>query len=169
MSDILNIILIALFGTLAVVYFYRYFKNRGRIMIQDQQWSYIRILFLTLGVLSIVTLISQHNSMTFLDYCRVICMIVAVSGYMVVRDGVGETGMVAMGKFYPWHMVRAYDYKDAKNVVEVYFTVESTKKDKPDDYTTKELDFSKADRDILMRFLEINLGRKYTRMKKKTQ
>ena len=169
MSDILNYILIAVFGSLGIIYFVRYFKNHGRIMIQDQQWSYIRIMFLVLGVLAIMTLVTQHDEMTFLDYVRVICMIVAVSAYMIVRDGVGETGMVSAGKFYPWSEVRAYDYSEQKNVIEVYFTVESQKKDNPDDYTTKELDFAKTDKDILLRFLEINLGRKYTRMKKKSR
>ena len=60
-------------------------------------------------------------------------------------------------------------YKELKNVVEVYFTVDSTNEKKPDEYTTKVLDFSNESKDILMRFLEINLGRKYTRMKKKTK
>ncbi|HAW12837.1 MAG TPA: hypothetical protein DCW34_03960, partial [Erysipelotrichaceae bacterium] len=71
------------------------------------------------------------------------------------------------GKFYPWEIVRAYDYEERKNVIAVYFTIESQNEKKPDEYVTKELDFSKEDQETLMKFLKLNLGRKYTRMKKK--
>ncbi len=168
MSDTMNIILIVSFSILSVLMLFRWFKNRGRVMIQDQQWSYIRILFLIVGLLSILSFVTVPNN-SFLDYARLTVMVVAVSAYMIVRDGVGEEGLVSGGKFYPWEIVRAYDYKELKNVVEVYFTVDSTNEKKPDEYTTKVLDFSNESKDILMRFLEINLGRKYTRMKKKTK
>ncbi|MBR4164322.1 MAG: hypothetical protein IKR11_12430 [Solobacterium sp.] len=167
MSDTMNIILIASFSVLSVIMLVRWFLNRGKVMIQDQQWSYIRILFLIVGLLSILSFVTSNNS--FLDYVRLTVMVIAVSAYMIVRDGVGEDGLVSGGKFYPWEIVRAYDYKELKNVVEVYFTVDSTNEKKPDEYTTKVLDFSNESKDILMRFLEINLGRKYTRMKKKTK
>ena len=167
MSDTMNIILIASFSVLSVIMLVRWFLNRGKVMIQDQQWSYIRIMFLVVGLLSILSFIASNNSI--LDYVRLTVMVVAVSAYMIVRDGVGEDGLVSGGKFYPWEIVRAYDYKELKNVVEVYFTVDSTNEKKPDEYTTKVLDFSNESKDILMRFLEINLGRKYTRMKKKTK
>lgn len=168
MSDVMNIILIVVFGTLAVVMFTRYFKNHRRIMIQDQQWSYIRIMFLVVGVLSIISLLSMQGG-TFLDYVRIVVMIISVSAYMVVRDGVGEDGMMSGGKFYPWEEVRAYDYRIDKNVVAVYFMIEPKNEKKKDEYTTKELDFAIGDKDVLLKFLDLNLGRKYTRMKKKTK
>ena len=97
-----------------------------------------------------------------------ICMtVIAVTAYMVVRDGVGEEGLLSAGKFYPWNIVRSYDFEERKNVIAVYFTVESQNEKKPDEYVTKELDFSKEDQETLMKFLKLNLGRKYTRMKKK--
>ena len=88
---------------------------------------------------------------------------------MIVRDGVGEDGMLSGGKFYPWDQVMAYDYRVEKNIVAVYFMIESTDEKKKDEYTTKELDFSISDKDVLLKFLELNLGRKYTRMKKKAK
>lgn len=168
MSDIVNIILIVVFGTLAVVMFTRYFKNHRRIMIEDQQWSYIRIMFLVVGVLSIISLLSMKGG-SILDYIRIVIMIISVSAYMIVRDGVGEDGMLSGGKFYPWDQVMAYDYRVEKNIVAVYFMIESTDEKKKDEYTTKELDFSINDKDVLLKFLELNLGRKYTRMKKKAK
>jgi len=101
------------------------------------------------------------------DYFRIAATLLAVTAYLAVHDGVGEEGMVSGGKFFPWSEVRSYDYQEQKNHVAVYFTVESQDEKKPDDYTTKELDFSNQDKEVLMKFLKLNLGRKYTRMKKK--
>ena len=166
MSDILNIALIVVMSILAVIMFYRFFKIRGRVMIKDQQWSYVRILFLFLGVMSIMSFVTAREVLTMLDFARIIITVFAVSGYMLVRDGVGETGVTAGGKFYPWSEVRGWDYHDAKRVVEMYFMIESQNDKKPDNYTTKELDFSQEDREYLMRFMELNCSRKYMRMKK---
>jgi hypothetical protein len=169
MSDILNIVIGVVFIGLSIPLFIRWRKLSGKVIIADQQWSTMRILFLAIGVLSIITMITQGASMSMFDIFRLTGTIIAVSIYMVVRDGVGEEGMVAGGKLYPWSEVRAYDFEQRKNVVAVYFTVESQNDNKPDDYRTKELDFSNEDEDLLMEFLENNLGRKYTRMKKKTK
>lgn len=168
MSDIMNYILIGTFSVLSVLMLIRYFKNKDKVFIQDQQWSYIRILFLVIGILSILSFVTLKDQ-TILDYIRLTVMVVAVTAYMIVRDGIGETGIVVGGKFYPWNIVRAYDYKDLDKVTEVYFTVESTDEKKPDQYSTKVLDFSKEDREVLLKFLELNHYRKYTRMKKKTK
>ncbi|MCR5795820.1 MAG: hypothetical protein K6G61_10810 [Solobacterium sp.] len=166
MNDYVNIVLIVGFGILSVLMFYRYFKNGSKVMIKDQQWSYIRILFLVIGVLSVISLVSSANN-SVLDYFRIGVMIVAVTSYMLMRDGVGEEGMVAGGRFYSWDIVRAYDWQEKKSTVAVFFTLDDPTDKKPDGYTTKELDFAKDDKDVLLEFLKLNLGRKYTRMKKK--
>ncbi len=165
-TDIINIVIGVVFIGLSIPLFFRWRKLSGKVIITDQQWSTMRILFLAIGVLSVISLITQGANMTFFDIFRLTGTIIAVSIYMVVRDGVGEEGLVSGGKIYPWNEVRAYDYERRKNVVAVYFTVESQNEKKPDDYRSKELDFSIEDEELLKKFLENNLGRKYTRMKK---
>lgn len=168
-ADIINIVISIVFFALSIPLFFRWRKLRDKVIIADQQWSTTRIIFLALGVLSFLSLLMQGSSMSMFDIVRLTATVVAVSIYMVVRDGVGEEGLVASGKLIPWSEVRAYDYEQRKNVVAVYFTVESQKEDKPDDYRSKELDFANEDKEILMKFLQTNLGRKYTRMKKNSK
>lgn len=165
-SDIINIVIGTAFIVISIPLLIRWRKIGSKVLIQDQQWSTLRILLLVVGVLSILSLILQYSNMSYFDIYRLTGTVVAVSVYMLVRDGVGEEGLVSAGKLYPWSEVRAYDYEVRKNVVAVYFTIESQNDKKPDDYRSKELDFSKEDEDQLKRFLENNLGRKYTRMKK---
>lgn len=165
-SDYINIAIGVIFIGVSIPLFFRWRRLTGKVIITDQQWSTMRILFLVVGVLSVITMVTQGSSMTIFDIFRLTGTIIAVSIYMVVRDGVGEEGLVAGGKLIPWSEVRAYDYEVRKNVVAIYFTVESQNEKKPDDYRSKELDFALEDRDLLMKFLETNLGRKYTRMKK---
>lgn len=124
-------------------------------------------MFLVIGVMSFVSFLLTNQNTTLWDYLRICMTVIAVTAYMVVRDGVGEEGLLSAGKFYPWNIVRSYDFEERKNVIAVYFTVESQNEKKPDEYVTKELDFSKEDQETLMKFLKLNLGRKYTRMKKK--
>ena len=164
---ILNIAISVIFAVLSVVMLIRWNKWKGKVIIQDQQWSTVRIMFLVIGVMSFVSFLLTNQNTTLWDYLRICMTVIAVTAYMVVRDGVGEEGLLSAGKFYPWNIVRSYDFEDRKNVIAVYFTVESQNEKKPDEYVTKELDFSKEDQETLMKFLKLNLGRKYTRMKKK--
>ena len=168
-TDIINIVISVIFVGLSIPLFIRWRKLTGKVIISDQQWSTMRILFLVIGVLSVISMITQASSMSIFDILRLTATIIAVSIYMVVRDGVGEEGLVSGGKLYPWSDVRAYDYERRKNVIAVYFTVESQNEKKPDDYRSKELDFSVEDEELLKKFLENNLGRKYTRMKKNSK
>lgn len=165
-ADYINIAIGVAFIGVSIPLFFRWRRLSGKVIIADQQWSTMRIMFLVIGVLSLISLVSQGASMTMFDLFRLSGTVIAVSIYMVVRDGVGEEGLVAGGKLIPWKEVRAYDYEERKNVVAIYFTVESQNDKKPDDYRSKELDFNKEDQDLLKKFLETNLGRKYTRMKK---
>ncbi|MGM9941498.1 MAG: DUF5673 domain-containing protein [Bulleidia sp.] len=167
LNMILNIAISVIFLVLSVIMFFRWNKHKGKVLIQDQQWSTVRIIFLAVGVLSFVSFLTTGSNSTLWDYLRICLTIVAVTVYMMIRDGVGEEGLLSGGKFYPWNVVRSWDYEERKNVIAVYFTVESQNEKKPDEYVTKELDFSKEDKDSLLKFLELNLSRKYTRMKKK--
>lgn len=168
-TDIINIVIGTVFIAVSIPLFIRWRKINKKVIIQDQQWSTMRILFLVVGVLSILSLLLDGANMTYFDVYRLTGTVFAVSIYMLVRDGVGEEGLVSGGKLYPWSEVRAYDYETRKNVIAVYFTIESQNESKPDDYRSKELDFSKQDEEQLKKFLEMNLGRKYTRMKKNSK
>lgn len=167
--DILNVVIGTAFIGISIPLLLRWRKINKNVIIQDQQWSTMRILLLIVGVLSILSLIFQYQSLSYFDIYRLTGTVVAVSVYMLVRDGVGEEGLVSGGKLYPWSEVRAYDYEKRKNVVAVYFTIESQNEKSPDDYRSKELDFSIQDESQLKRFLQNNLGRKYTRMKKNSK
>ena len=167
-KDIFNIVIGVLFVIVGIVMLLRWTRVHKYIMIKDQQWGYLRIFVLFIGLLSIATLLMNAANNTTSDYFRIGATLVAVTAFLAVHDGVGEDGMVSAGKFYPWNEVRAYDYRENKNHVAVYFMVESRNEKKPDDYTTKELDFSNQDKEVLLKFLKLNLGRKYTRMKRKT-
>ena len=168
LNMILNVAISVIFVVLSVIMLFRWNKWRGKVIIQDQQWSTVRILFLAIGVMSFISFLTTNQNTTYWDYIRIVMTIIAVTAYMTVRDGVGEEGLLSAGKFYPWNIVRSYDYEERKKVIAVYFTVESQNEKKPDEYVTKELDFSVEDKDTLMKFLKLNLGRKYTRMKKKS-
>ncbi len=167
MNIYLNIIISVTFTVFGIVMLIRWARIHKYIMIQDQQWGYLRIMVLILGLLSMVSLFAGGTINTTWDYVRIAATLLAVTAFMAVHDGVGEDGLVSAGKFYPWNEVRAYDYRENKNHVAVYFMVESRNEKKPDDYTTKELDFSNQDKEVLLKFLKLNLGRKYTRMKRK--
>ena len=167
LTNILNIVIGTVFILISIPLFIRWRRISGKVIITDQQWSTMRILFLVVGVLSVLSLILEGAKMSLFDIYRLTGTVIAVSIYMVVRDGVGEEGLVSGGKLIPWSEVRAYDYEVRKNVVAVFFTVESQNEKNPDDYRSKELDFARTDEDVLKKFLETNLKRKYTRMKKK--
>lgn len=166
MNDYLNIAITAVFAVLSVIMMTRWAKFHNKIIIQDQQWSTMRMVLLAFGLLTVFSLFANPSNSIY-DYCRIVATIIAVTAYMACRDGVGEEGLVAGSKFFPWSEVKAWDHEDRKKVVAVYFQVNSQNEKKPDAYTTKELDFSLTDKYNLMKFLNLNLSRKYTRMKKK--
>lgn len=166
MNDYLNIVISIMFLVLTGIMGFRWYRLRGKVLIKDQQWSTIRMVFLAIGILSFFTFIANADN-TLFDYFRIGATIAAVTTYMVCRDGIGEDGLISAGKLYPWNEVMAWDYEERKNVVAVYFQVDSQNPKKPDNYTTKELDFAAEDKEVLKKFMNMNLSRKYTRMKKK--
>ena len=167
MNDYLNITITIVFAILAVMMLVRWSKLRGKVMIQDQQWSTLRMVFLAFGILSFFTLFVNQSTNTLYDYLRIGATLAAVTAYMSCRDGVGGEGMISAGKLYPWTEVKAWDYEERAKVLAFYFQIDSQNEKKPDNYTTKELDFAKDDKEAIMKFMNLNLSRKYTRMKRK--
>lgn len=169
MSDTFNIIVGVLFVIVGIVMLVRWVRVHKYIMIKDQQWGYLRIFILFIGLMSIATLLMNMATNTLTDYFRIGATMVAVTAFLAVHDGIGEQGIVSTGKFYPWSQVRSWDLKEEKNYTAVYFTIDSQDEKKPDEYTTKELDFANEDKEYLKKFLNMNVGRKFTRMKKKSR
>ncbi len=172
MSDTLNYILGTVFIGIGIFMIVQWIRYRKKIIIQDQQWGYLRIAFLVLGLatfMSLMTGVYNGVPISGSELYRIMSILIAVTAFLSYHDGIGEEGMVSAGRFTPWSKVRSYDFEKKEKTTAVYFLVESDNDSKPDEYKTKELDFAAKDHASLMRFLEINLGRKYTRMKKRTK
>lgn len=164
MGDIWNIIFAIVFAAISVYLIYAYIKIRKLIMIPDQSFSWLRMSFFLLGILSMLSFVNAQN--TYLDYARFIATITCVTMLLVVHNGLGEDGIVAGLHFYQWSELRGWDYLENKNNTDFFFQVESTNKKKKDEYTTKTVTFGKDNVDVAMKFLRLNARNKYMRMKK---
>ena len=165
LNDTLNIAITIIFAVLSVIMLLRWYKLKGKVMIADQQWSTMRILFLIIGLLSFL-LIATNQENTIIDYARLCATVIAVSIFMMLRDGIGEEGVISGSVLFPWKKVRAWDYEERKNVIAVFFTI-IDKDGKKEEHYEKELDFANSDKENVLKFLRNNIGNKYTRMKKK--
>jgi hypothetical protein len=167
MNGVLNIAISVIFIVLAVMMFIRWGKVKDKIMIRDRQWSIMRMLFVFIGLMTLITLVTNPQQNTILDYVRIVATILAVSAYVLAHDGIGEEGIVVGGKLIPWKHVRGWDMQQDKKVLNYFFEVDSMNEKKPDDYQLKELDFSSDDKEILKTFMDTNVRGKKMRMKKK--
>lgn len=165
MNFYLNIAMIVGFGALAITMFVKFFRVRGKIIIQDKTWNGIRMGFGVIEVLAVLSIFMQGN--TTIDYFRIVMMVLACTAYMIARDGLGEEGLIHNGHLIPWNKVRAWDKSETGKSIELFFTLEPEDPKKPDKYSTIEIDFDKANKEQIDRFLNLNLKRKYTRMKRK--
>ena len=164
-NDYLNLTVTVIFLILTVMLAVRWFKLRGKITIPDQQWSTIRILFVVIGALSLLSMFSGSQT-GLLDYLRVVATIAAVAAYMLCRDGLGESGLVVAGRWYAWNEVKGWDYSEDKKKFTVYFNLGSNSNPSADGYGDKELAFAKADQQKVVSQLQAKAGHRYKRMKK---
>ena len=130
MNTTLNIAMIVAFTFLGGWMFVRYFHTRDKLIVQDKTWNFMRISFGMIEVLAVASLLAGGNSI--LDYIRIAVMVLACTAYMIVRDGLGEEGLVHNGKVTPWNQVRAWDKHETPKKIELFFTLESTNPKKPD-------------------------------------
>lgn len=165
MGDLYNYIFTVIFAAIGIYMAIIFFATRKYLMIKDQQWSSFRIVFLILGVLSIVNFFMDENTIS--DYCRIVATLFCVTMLLAVHNGLGEEGIVAGLHYYPWGEVRGWDYDKKSSSTEFYFQVDSTNKKKKDDYKTKPVTFDKTNQEYAMKFLKLNAGGKYMRMKRK--
>jgi len=165
MNDYLNWILAGAFFAYSIFLIYNYIQYGNKIAIQDKQWNTFRTVFLVLGILSMVALTSSGNSAS--DMARIAATIICAAACMVSRDGIGEEGAGISGRFIQWGRVRSWDYEEEKKSFLLHLTVEPKNPKKKDDYMTKTLEFDLAQKELVLKFMRLNLGRKYTRMKKR--
>ena len=104
MSDIFNIVIGVLFVIVGIVMLIRWARVHKYIMIKDQQWGYLRIFFLAIGLMSIATLLMNIASNTISDYFRIAATMVAVTAFLSVHDGIGEEGIVAAVQYRAMQM-----------------------------------------------------------------
>lgn len=167
MGDIYNLIFTGIFAGIGIYMTIVYFNTKKYLMIKDQQWSGFRIIFLVLGVLSIVNFFSSDN--TVLDYFRIIATLFCVSMLLAVHNGVGEEGIVAGLKYYKWSEVRGWDYEKKQNTTDIYFQVDNKNEKKKDEYNTKPVTFDKTNQEYALRFMKLNANGKYMRMKRRSK
>ena len=165
MGDFWNIIFSVIFGGVTIVMFARFFMNNKKILIKGRRFSGIRIAFVAIGMITMLAMFSSQN--TTFDYVRSTITLLCVSGLMMARDGIGEEGVVVGGKFYPWKECRAWDAEKKEHSMDMFFTLESQNKNKPDQYKTKTVEFDEHDMDNVLKFMTLNHGRKKQRMKKR--
>lgn len=165
MSTTWNIIFTVVFGVIAVWSFIRFISVNKYIMIKDQQWSFVRLAFVALGILSIINLFQSGN--TIYDYIRIIAALTCVTAMITARNGIGEEGVSSNGRLYRWNTVRGWDYDQREYDTTFYFQVDSTNEKKKDNYTTKSIVFDKNGKDYALKFMRLNQGGKYMRMKRK--
>ncbi len=165
MNTILNVALIIGFGYLGTMMFYRYFKTKDLLIIPEKTWNFIRAGFAVIIVFVIFSLLVVRN--TIFDFIRIGIMLMACVGYMLVRDGLANDGVIHNGKLIPWQQIKAWDRCVTKKRVEVYFSIDESTEKKPDRMGGIELDFDLKNKDQVEHFMQVNARRKYTRMKKR--
>ena len=87
-------------------------------------------------------------------------MTLCVIGFLLLRDGISDTGIAVMGRVTPFDSIRSYDYGDYKDSFRVYAVTE----DDPD--TKVVLTLPKEQKAEVIAFLKQKMGKKYTRMRK---
>ena len=141
MSNFSNVLLLAVFAGMAVWMVMGYVRTHNKVKIKDYMWTGNRIIFAIAGVLALTTAF-MYTSVW--DYLRLIAMMIAIVMFLLMRDGIGDEGIVSMGRFTPYEDVKAYDFQVKKKRFEVYFTCTDSKKEKPEYYNLM-IDFRKED------------------------
>ena len=156
MEQTSNIILSVIFAAMAAWLFYGVSKTRNLIY-KDKLWNTYRILFAIAGGLCLLT---GFLYTSVLDLVRLGLMTLCVIGFLLLRDGISDTGIAVMGRVTPFDTIRSYDYGDYKKDFRVYAITE----DDPD--TKVILALPQDQKQEVIAFLKQKMGKKYTRMKK---
>ena len=156
MEQTSNIIISVIFLAMSVWLFYGVSKTRNLIF-KDKLWNTYRVLFAIAGGLCLLT---GFLYTSVWDLIRLVLMTLCVIGFLLLRDGISDTGIAIMGRLTPFDTIRSYDYGDYKDTFRVYAVTE----DDPD--TKVVLTLPKTQKEEVIAFLKQKMGKKYTRMRK---
>lgn len=163
--DFLNNILLGLFLALAVYLSYGFIKTRKEVTIAAFKIDKTKlILFGVLMVMNVLTLIVNN---TWLDIFRTIIITYVIIMMFLLKDGIGERGIVANSTFVSYDDIEIYDYETVKNGFKVYFGYRSASERKKQKaiYEASIIFDSKQEKEVKDK-LQQNLAKKYRRMKK---
>lgn len=162
-TDAVNFGIAVLFGVFAIMMLKHMIRHRNWIEIPDRQWSALKILFLAIGILTVLSILTDSSMITSLSgILRTFTTIAAVIIYLMMKDGIGKEGIVSGISTYAWKDIKAYDYEEDKKKFHVFFILDADKGEQ-----VRELVFDIDREEEVKTLLKNNLGRKYTRMKKR--
>lgn len=157
-----NILLTVLFGGMAAWLYAGWFRTRDKITIYDKRWSASRILFIAAGVLALAT---AYLYTSRLDLIRITAMMLCILAYLITRDGIGEDGVSCNGSFYPWNVVRSYDFQQEKKGFYAVFSIWDKQSKKNGNYQAN-ISFDLKDEEAVKELLKKKIGKRYVRRKK---
>lgn len=156
--DYAEIILSVLFCALAIHQFVGIYRTYQYITYFEMRWTVSRILFIICGVFALFSMFFvTHMASRIRLFFMMLCVIV----FIYSRDGIGEDGIGASGKWYPWDRVKSYDYLSKGKKFYVHFVV---KKEKADRDVT--IPFEQKREKEITAFLKEKVGKKHMRRKK---
>lgn len=162
-TDAVNLALAVLFGAFAIMMLVHMVRYRKWIQIPDRQWSALKIIFLAIGILTILSFFTNTSMLTTISgLLRTCTTIAAVIIYLMMKDGIGEKGLVSGINAYAWKDIKAYDFEEDNKNFRVFFVLDADKGDQ-----VRELVFDRDKEEEVRNLLKNHIGRKYTRMKKR--
>ena len=154
-----ELILAAVFFALGTYLTIGTLRTYKALEIRDMTWSAGRILFMVCAVLSVISIVTAGNVYGYIRFAATLFCIIA---FMLNRDGMGASGVVASGRIIPWSEVTAYDYQMMNKKFYVYYLVNRKGKGERD----VAIAYDGKDKDKVIGFLKKTAGKKYRRMKK---
>ena len=162
MTQALSIIISVLFAGILVYMLSLYFRNRKYIIIKGKNMTRYRMLMLSALMFSLVTLVAAE---TVYDMVRSILMTLALCTVMLVRDGIGEEGIVYNYRRLPFYGVSRYDYYESRSAFVVVFQFVGEDNNNQTSTMNIEMLFELRDGDRVKKLLIEKLPKKHMRMK----
>ncbi|MBR2726412.1 MAG: hypothetical protein IKD71_00785 [Solobacterium sp.] len=162
MANVLSVIISVLFAGILVYMLGIYFKNRKYIIIKGKNMTRYRMLMLSALMFSLVTLVAAE---TMYDTVRSILMTLALSAVILVRDGIGEEGIVYNYRRLPFYGISRYDYYESRSAFVVVFQLVGEDKNKQTSTINIEMLFELRDGERVRKLLVEKLPKKHMRMK----
>lgn len=163
--EFLNNVLLLLFIGMAVYLTIGFIKTRKEVTIKAPKFSKsILIIFALLTFMNIMTLLI-YNSV--LDIIRTVLITYVIIVMFLLKDGLGENGVVANSTYINYDLIEAYDFEKIKKGFKVYIgyrSVNERKDSKPINEVS--IIFDASQEKMVKDKLQQKLPKKYRRMKK---